>query len=178
MRRDDPLSAAPRTTNDTELQRPASLTQATPAEAVPTHTAHLHQACVQPIMTSSRKSAALGSLSPKIRSLAPQAHGSLASSAPSAPQDPEWETRIQVAVGQALITMGNPLPQLGMDPQLAQPAPHLTLSASTLELPEAAHAAQGQRLKEARELEKALEAKRAKKEAEAAAQVAEASKKL
>ena len=63
--------------------------------------------------------------------------------APTAPQDPEWETGIQDAVRQALITMGTPLPHLGMDPQLAQPAPHLTLLASALELAEAAHAAQG-----------------------------------
>ena len=64
--------------------------------------------------------------------------------------------------------MGTPLPQLGMDPQLAQPAPHLTISASAQKLAEAAHVAQGQRLKEARELQKALEAKRARKKAEAA----------
>jgi hypothetical protein len=105
-------------------------------------------------MTSSKKRAALGSLPPKIRPLAPQAHASLPNLAPTVPQDPEWETRIQNVVRQALLTMGTPLPPLGMDPQLAQPAPHLTLSASALKLAETAHAAQGQRLKEARELQK------------------------
>jgi rubrerythrin len=65
-----------------------------------------------------------------------------------------------------------------MDPQLAQHAPHLTLSASALELAEVAHAAQGQRLKEARELQTALEGERARKEAKAEEQAAEASRKL
>ena len=89
MRRDDPLSAVPRTTSDTQLQHHANLTQATPSEDMPTHTAHLQQAFVQLVITSSRKRAALGSLSPKIRSIAPQAHTSLASSTPTVPQDPE-----------------------------------------------------------------------------------------
>ena len=74
--------------------------------------------------------------------------------------------------------MGTPLPSLGMDPQLAQHVPHLTLLASALEQAEAAHVAQGQRLKEPRELQKSLEAERASKEADAAEQVAEASRKL
>jgi len=116
-------------------------------------------------MTSSRKRAALGSLSPKIRPLAPRAHESLPNLAPTVPHDPEWETMIHDVVRQALLTMVTPLPPLGIDPQLAQPAPHLTLSASALELAEAAHAAQGQRLKKAREWQKAREAERARKEA-------------
>ncbi len=82
---------------------------------------------------------------------------------------------IQEAVRQALLTMGTPLPQLGMDLLLPQPAPHLTLSASALELAEAAHAAQGKRLKETRELQKTMEAERARKEAEAVEQATQAS---
>jgi len=107
---------------------------------------------MQPVMTSSRKRVAVGSLSPKIRPLAPQARAAPVNPAPSGPQDPEWEIKIQEAVKRALLTLGTPLPQLGMDLQLPQSAPHLTLSASALELAEVAHAAQGQRLKEAREL--------------------------
>ncbi len=84
------------------------------------------------------------------------------------PPDSELEARIQAAVRQALITLGTPLPQLGTDLKLPQPAPPLTLSASTLELAEAAHAAQGQRLKEARELQKTMEAEKARREAKAA----------
>ena len=74
--------------------------------------------------------------------------------------------------------MGSPSLTHGMDPQPTQPAPPLTLSATALQEAEAAHAAQGHGLQEAREMQKALAAETAKKEAEAARLVAEASRQL
>ena len=139
---------------------------------------HPSESFVQPVMTSSKKRAALGSLSPKIRTLAPQAHTSLGNSTPNISQDPSWEARFQDAVRQALLTMGTPLATPGMDSHLTQPAPALTLSTTALKEAEAAHAAQGQRLRDAREMQKALEVERARKEAEAAKLAAEASRKL
>ncbi len=85
---------------------------------------------------------------------------------------------IQDDVRQALLTMGTPLPPLGMDPRLAQPAPHLTVSASALELAEAAHAAQGSASKKPASYKRLRRQRGVKKEAEAAEQAAQASRKL
>jgi hypothetical protein len=103
---------------------------------------------IRPVMTSTRKRAAVRSLSPQIRPLSHQEHP-----APTAPQgsaeDPQWEARIQEAIRRAMLSMapqGLPASQL---PQV-QPTAHIPLAAAALAEAEAAHIAQGLRLQEAR----------------------------
>jgi hypothetical protein len=141
---------------------------------------------VRPVMTSSRKRAAIGSLSPQIRPLLPQSQFPAAFGSHPSVLEPEWETRFQLAVRQAMITLTSPAPTPhGQNPQTQEPLP-LPLSAAALAEAEAAHAAQGQRLKEARELQNALVLEAARKDREEAARrealqaqkVAEESKRL
>ena len=143
----------------------------------------------RPVMTSSRKRAAVGTLSPQIRPLPslpsqPQSSGSQAPLA--SPLDQAWETRFQEAVRQAVLAL-NPLGSLSVSPATSTlQQPPSTLSAIELAEAEAAHAAQGKRLREAREIQQALAEATAMKlaqdaaraEAERAIQAAEESKKL
>ncbi len=58
---------------------------------------------VKPVMISSRKRAAVRSLSPRIRPLSQQDHG--APEAAQTSRDPQWEARLQEAVRIAMLTI-------------------------------------------------------------------------
>ena len=125
-------------------------------------------------MTSTRKSAAVWSLSPAISPLAPQEHRA-PRLAQEATKDPQWEARFKEAVRQAILTLGAPKTQVSPHPHpLQQPAAPLPLSVAALEEAEAAHIAQGLRLHEAHRAQEQLAAEMAGSEAEQARLEAEA----
>jgi len=98
---------------------------------------------VEPVMTSSRKRAAIGSLSPQIRPF-PSHPRTTEGHAPHAnPMDPAWETRFQEAFRQAVLALNSPASLTDTPAQPAQQLSLLTLSATALAEAEAAHVAQG-----------------------------------
>ena len=76
-------------------------------------------------MTSSRKRAADENLSPKIRSLAPQALTVNGHTPFLTSHDLNLETKLQDAVRQAIIALGNPQPATCLGPQYPPQAPPL-----------------------------------------------------
>ena len=103
---------------------------------------------VKHVMTSTRKRAAVGSLSPQMRPLGSQGH-SVSVPARDAAEDSVWEARIQEAVRKAVLSMA---PQVMSASQFSQAQINLPpnpLSAAALAEAEAAHIEQGRRLQEA-----------------------------
>ncbi len=122
---------------------------------------------IKPLMTSTRKRAAVGSLSPQIRPLAPQEHRAPNTST-GAMGDPLWEARFQEAVRQAMLTLGTPGITTTQTPQHQQPLNATPLSAVALAEAGASYIAQGLRLQEARRMQEKWAAETAKKAAEQA----------
>ena len=105
---------------------------------------------VRPLMTSSRKRAAVGSLSPQIRpSLAPQEHR-VPDTNTGAMGDPIWEAHFQEAVRQAMLALGTPWIPASQTPQIQQPVEATPFSAAALAEAEASYIAQGLRPQEAK----------------------------
>ena len=100
---------------------------------------------VRPLMTSTRKRAAVGSLPPQIRPLDPQEHHTPDTST-GAMGDPIWEACFQEAVRQAMLTLGTPGIPASQTPQLQQPVEATPFSAAALAEAEASYTAQGLRL--------------------------------
>jgi hypothetical protein len=104
---------------------------------------------VRPVMTSTKKRAAVGSLSPQLRPLDNQDHPAPRLPA-GATQDAAWEARIQEAVRKAVLSLAPQVPHTNPEPPAFRAMDSNPLSAAALAEAEAAHIEQGRRLAEAR----------------------------
>ena len=127
---------------------------------------------MKPVMTSTRKRAAVGSLSPQTRLLSSQDNQASGPRAGSM-QDPVWEARIQEAVLKAVLSLAPQMTSTQTGPPASLALTPNPLSAAALAEAEAAHIEQGLRLQEARMAQERWAAEISRKTAEHAKQQAQ-----